>query len=125
MQYKRILLKMSGESLRGGGENSISNERLSHYAGEVKALLESGVEVGLVMGGGNIIRGSLLARTGIERATADYMGMLGTVINGLALQDALEKVGVQTRVQSAIHMEQVAEPYIRPARYGTSKRAGW
>jgi uridylate kinase len=79
----------------------------------VKALLESGVEVALVMGGGNIIRGSLLARTGIERATADYMGMLGTVINSMALQDALEKVGVHSRVQSAIHMEQVAEPYIR------------
>jgi uridylate kinase len=114
MKYKRILLKMSGESLKAaGGDNSISNERLSHYAGEVKALLESGVEVALVMGGGNIIRGSLLARTGIERATADYMGMLGTVINGMALQDALEKVGVQSRVQSAIVMEQVAEPYIR------------
>jgi len=114
MQYKRILLKMSGESLRApGGDNTISNERLSHYAGEVKALLASGVQVALVMGGGNIIRGSLLARTGIERATADYMGMLGTVINALALQDALEKVDVPTRVQSAIHMEQVAEPYIR------------
>jgi uridylate kinase len=114
MKYQRILLKMSGESLHApGAQNSISNERLSHYAGEVKALLESGVEVALVMGGGNIIRGSLLARTGIERATADYMGMLGTVINSMALQDALEKVGVHSRVQSAIHMEQVAEPYIR------------
>ena len=105
---------MSGESLHTpGGESSISNERLSHYAGEVKALLESGVQVALVMGGGNIIRGSQLARTGIERATADYMGMLGTVINSMALQDALEKMGVHSRVQSAIHMEQVAEPYIR------------
>jgi uridylate kinase len=114
MKYKRILLKMSGESLHmPGAQNSISNERLSHYAMEVKALLESGVQVALVMGGGNIIRGSLLAKTGIERATADYMGMLGTVINSMALQDALEKVGVQSRVQSAIHMEQVAEPYIR------------
>jgi uridylate kinase len=114
MQYQRILLKMSGESLKGDADNnSISNERLSHYATEVKALVESGVQVALVMGGGNIVRGSLLAKTGIERATADYMGMLGTVINGLALQDALEKVGIPTRVQSAIHMEQVAEPYIR------------
>ncbi len=113
MQYRRILLKMSGESLKSDADNSISNERLSHYAGEVKALLASKVQVALVMGGGNIVRGSLLARTGIERATADYMGMLGTVINGLALQDALEKVGIPSRVQSAIHMEQVAEPYIR------------
>jgi uridylate kinase len=113
MRFGRILLKMSGESLKGTQDSGINPAALSHYANEVKGLVGSGVQVAIVMGGGNIIRGTTLAQTGIERATADYMGMLGTVINGMAMQEALEKVGVDTRLQSAIHMEQVAEPYIR------------
>jgi uridylate kinase len=113
MRYRRILLKMSGESLKGGFNSGICTDCLSHYAGEVKRLLEAGCQVALVVGGGNIIRGAALAQSGTQRATADYMGMLGTVINGLALQDALEQIGVYTRVQSAIRMDEVAEPYIR------------
>jgi uridylate kinase len=113
MNYRRVLLKMSGESLKGTREGGIAPDSLLHYAGEIKALLDSGAQVAVVMGGGNFVRGSELSRTGLERATADYMGMLGTVINALALQDALERMGCYARVQSAIHMEQVAEPYIR------------
>ena len=113
MRYRRIVLKMSGESLRGSHESGISREQLQHYATEVKQLVAAGVQVALVVGGGNIVRGGELAENGTERATADYMGMLATVINGLALQDALEQLGVYTRLQSAIKMEQVAEAYIR------------
>lgn len=113
MRYRRVLLKMSGESLKGDHESGIDPAQLVHYAREVKRLTDDGVQVALVVGGGNIVRGSELAKTGTERATADYMGMLGTVINGLALQDALEKIGVYTRCQTAIKMSEVAEPYIR------------
>ena len=113
MRFRRILLKMSGESLKGEQNSGIESAALSMYANEVKRLSEAGVQVALVVGGGNIIRGNELSSTGTERATADYMGMLATVINSLAMQDALEQLGVFTRVQSAIHMEQVAEPYIR------------
>jgi uridylate kinase len=113
MRYRRILLKMSGESLKGEMESGICPKTLTHYATEVKRLTEAGVQVALVVGGGNIARGSVLAMFGTDRATADYMGMLATVINGLALQDALEQIGVYTRLQSAIHMNEVAEPYIR------------
>ena len=113
MRYRRILLKMSGESLKGELVSGISPKNVTHYANEVKRLLEAGVQVALVVGGGNIVRGQELAATGTQRSTADYMGMLGTVINGLALQDALEQIGVYTRLQSAIRMDEVAEPYIR------------
>ncbi len=113
MNYKRILLKMSGESLKGDLHSGIAPASLVHYATEIKALLESGAQVAVVVGGGNFVRGAELSQTGVERATADYMGMLGTVINALALQDAMERMGCYTRVQSAIKVEQVAEPYIR------------
>jgi uridylate kinase len=113
VRYRRVLLKMSGESLRGSENSGIDPAALQHYAGEVKQLCEGGVQVAVVVGGGNIVRGAELAARGTERATADYMGMLATAINSLALQDALEKLSVYTRVQSAIEMQQVAEPYIR------------
>jgi uridylate kinase len=113
MRYRRVLLKMSGESLKGAQEAGICREQLRHYANEVKQLVSAGVQVALVVGGGNIVRGTDMAAAGAERATADYMGMLATVINGLALQESLEGQGIYTRLQSAIKMEQVAEPYIR------------
>jgi len=113
MRYRRILLKLSGEVLKGKLDNGIDNASVSFYAQEIKSLNEAGYQVAMVIGGGNMIRGKQIAAAGTERATADYMGMLATVINGLALQDALEKIGVYTRLQSAIHMEQIAEPYIR------------
>jgi uridylate kinase len=112
-RYKRILLKLSGEALMGDGKYGISPKTLSSIAQEVKDVVELGVEVALVIGGGNIFRGVSGATEGMDRSSADYMGMLATVINSMALQDALEKMGVQTRVQSAIEMHQVAEPYIR------------
>jgi len=104
---------MSGEVLKGEHESGICPDALSFYSGEVKRLTDAGIQVGLVIGGGNIVRGRELAQTGIERTTADQMGMLGTVINGLALQDALERMGIYTRLLSAITMREVAEPYIR------------
>jgi uridylate kinase len=112
-KYKRILLKLSGESLVGESSFGLDPNVLSHYAKEIKKLIDIGVEVALVIGGGNIYRGMNEAETGIERAQGDYMGMLATVINGMAIQSALEKEGVFTRLLSAIKMEQVAEPYIR------------
>ncbi|HYE30102.1 MAG TPA: UMP kinase [Methylomirabilota bacterium] len=112
-KYKRILLKLSGEALGGEEGVGISPEAIYSMAKQIKEVRELGVEVIIVVGGGNIFRGLAGSERGIERATADYMGMLGTVINSLALQDALEKVGVPTRVQSAIAMSQVAEPFIR------------
>lgn len=111
--YKRILLKLSGEALVGEQEYGISRSIIQKVAGEVKEVKDLGVEVAIVIGGGNIYRGVAASAQGMDRATADYMGMLATVINGLALQDALEKIGVFTRVMSAIEMPQVAEPYIR------------
>lgn len=111
--YKRILLKLSGEALVGEQEYGISRSVMQKIAGEVKEIKDLGVEVAIVIGGGNIYRGVAASAQGMDRATADYMGMLATVINGLALQDALEKIGVFTRVMSAIEMPQVAEPYIR------------
>ncbi len=113
MRYRRILLKVSGEVLKGTHESGIDPERLAFYANEIKPLVDSGAQIALVVGGGNIIRGQEFSKSGVERSTADYMGMLGTVINGLALQDALEQSGVYTRLQTAINMEQIAEPYIR------------
>jgi uridylate kinase len=111
--YKRILLKLSGEALMGDGKYGISPKTLTAIAQDVKDVVDLGVEVALTIGGGNIFRGVSGATEGMDRSSADYMGMLATVINAMALQDALEKIGVPTRVQSAIEMHQVAEPYIR------------
>jgi uridylate kinase len=112
-KYKRVLLKLSGESLMGNKSFGLDPEVIEQYAKEVKAAVEFGVEVAIVIGGGNIYRGMNEADTGIERAHGDYMGMLATVINAMALQAMLEKIGVFTRLQTAIKMEQIAEPYIR------------
>ena len=111
--YKRVLLKLSGESLMGGGSFGLDPATISQYAQEVRSIVEMGVEVAIVIGGGNIYRGMNEAETGIERAHGDYMGMLATVINGMAMQAMLEKLGVYTRLMSALKMEGVAEPYIR------------
>lgn len=113
MQYKRILLKLSGEALMGNQQYGIDPERLQDYASEIKSIVDRGVEVAVVIGGGNIFRGVSGVSGGMDRVQGDYMGMLATVINGLALQSALENEGVQTRLQSAIKMNEVAEPFIR------------
>ena len=113
LKYKRILLKLSGEALQGNKNYGIDPEFLRRLAGEIKRVVELGVEVAIVIGGGNIFRGVSGATQGMDRATADYMGMLATVINALALQDALEKEGLHTRVLTAIEMREIAEPYIR------------
>jgi uridylate kinase len=113
LKYKRIVLKVSGEALAGDQGYGISPEVIQFIAGEIEAVHALGVQVAVVVGGGNIFRGLAAAAAGMERATADYMGMLATVLNGLALQDALEKRWVDTRVQSAIEMREVAEPFIR------------
>jgi uridylate kinase len=112
-RFKRVLLKISGEALMGGGEYGIDTETVNRVAQDVKDALKLGVQVCLVIGGGNIFRGVSGAAVGMDRASADYMGMLATVINSLAMQNALEKIGVDTRVQSAIPMDTVCEPYIR------------
>jgi uridylate kinase len=112
-RFKRILLKLSGEALMGDGKYGISPKVLQQIAQEVREVVDLGVEIGIVIGGGNIFRGVSASTEGMDRASADYMGMLATVINALALQDSLEKMGVFTRVQSAIDMQQLAEPYIR------------
>lgn len=112
-RYRRILLKLSGEALGGGQGLGINPEAVHDMAGQVAEVQKLGVEVVIVVGGGNIFRGLQGSEKGIERATGDYMGMLATVINALALQDALEKQGIPTRVQSAINMTQIAEPFIR------------
>src|SRR5436189_5400862 len=112
-KYKRILLKIAGESLMRDKNFGLDSEVITRYAQDIKSITELGVQVAIVIGGGNIYRGMNEAETGIERAHGDYMGMLATVINGMALQAGLEKVGVYTRLQSAIKMEQIAEPYIR------------
>ena len=113
MQYKRILLKLSGEALMGTKQYGIDAQRLSEYAEEIKEVVDKGIEVAIVIGGGNIFRGLAGASNGMDRVQADHMGMLATVINGLALQSALELQGVQTRLQSAIKINEVAEPFIR------------
>ncbi|MFK8054884.1 MAG: UMP kinase [Saprospiraceae bacterium] len=112
-KYKRILLKLSGESLMGDQEFGISADMLKHYATQVNDLVQSGLEVAIVIGGGNIYRGLQAKASGIERTQGDYMGMLATVINGMALQSALEAAGMKTRLISAIKMDAIAEPYIR------------
>lgn len=113
MKYKRVLLKLSGEALMGQQGYGIDPERLTHYAKEIRQAADIGVQVAIVIGGGNIYRGLQADQTGIEKVQGDYMGMLATVINGMALQSALEQIGVYTRLVSAIDMRQVAEPYIR------------
>ena len=112
-KYKRILLKLSGESLMGKNSFGIDPVMLNHYAEQIKLLRDEGVEVAVVIGGGNIFRGLQAKDSGIERVQGDYMGMLATVINGMAIQSALESIGVYTRLISAIEMKQIAEPYIR------------
>lgn len=112
-KYKRVLLKLSGESLMGDQQFGIAPEMLVHYANNIKELANAGVEVAVVIGGGNIFRGLNAHHSGIERIQGDYMGMMATIINGMALQSALEKVGVYTRLISAIEVNKIAEPYIR------------
>ena len=113
MKYKRILLKLSGEALMGDRQHGIDPARLKEYAIEIKQVVEQGAEVAIVIGGGNIFRGLAGASNGMDRVQGDYMGMLATVINALALQSALESEGVLTRLQTAITMEAIAEPFIR------------
>lgn len=113
VKYKRIILKVSGEALAGPKGVGIDPIVISHLAKEIKSIHDLGVEIGVVCGGGNMWRGETGAKLGMERSQADYMGMLATIMNGLALQDGLEHVGVPTRVQTSIEMRQVAEPYIR------------
>jgi len=113
MKYKRILLKLSGEALMGDKQFGIDTEKLSSYAKEIKTAIDIGVEVAVVIGGGNIFRGIQVEGQGLDRVQGDYMGMLATIINGMALQSALEKASVETRLLTAIKMEQVAEPFIR------------
>ncbi len=113
MNYKRILLKLSGEALMGERNYGIDPKRLAEYAIDIKEIVDKGIEVAIVIGGGNIFRGVAGASNGMDRVQADYMGMLATVINGLALQSALEDADVQTRLQTAIKIEAIAEPYIK------------
>jgi uridylate kinase len=112
-RYKRVILKISGEVLTGEGDYGIDPEMIEQIAQEVKEVKNLGIDVAIVIGGGNIFRGMAASTRGMDRASADYMGMLATVINGLAFQDALEKIDVDTRVQTAIEMREIAEPYIR------------
>ena len=113
MKYKRILLKLSGEALMGHNSFGIDSTRLNDYANEIKKIQKAGVEVAIVIGGGNIFRGVSLNNAGLDRVQSDYMGMLGTIINGLALQSALENIEIPTRLQTAIKIEAIAEPYIK------------
>ena len=113
MIYNRILLKLSGEALLGDRTHGIDPNTINKYSREIKSIVDLGVEVSIVIGGGNIFRGLSGANNGIDRVQGDYMGMLATVINGLALQSSLEKIGLQTRLQTAINMEAIAEPYIK------------
>jgi uridylate kinase len=113
LRYPRVLLKISGEALAGQRGFGFDLETMARIADEIQAVVRVGVGLGLVIGGGNIVRGSQLSRMGMDRVGADYMGMLGTVINALAVQDLLERKGIETRVMTAIRMEELAEPYIR------------
>ena len=113
MKYKRILLKLSGEALMGNRSYGIDNDRLKEYAAEIKKVVDMDCQVAIVIGGGNIFRGLAGAAKGMDRVQGDYMGMLATVINGMALQGALEDAGIFTRLQSAIEMDKVAEPFIK------------
>ncbi len=124
MKYKRILLKLSGESLMGGKQFGIDTEKVMEYAEEIKQAVQSGVQVAIVIGGGNIFRGIQASANGIDRVQGDYMGMLATVINSMALQSGLEKIGIYTRLLTAIEMKEVAEPFIkrRAVRHLEKKR---
>ena len=113
MLYKRILLKLSGEALLGERSHGVDPKRILAYSNEIKEIVDSGIELAIVIGGGNIFRGVSGASNGIDRVQADYMGMLATIINGLALQSSLEELKVQTRLQTAVKIEAVAEPYIK------------
>ncbi|HEX8725327.1 MAG TPA: UMP kinase [Gemmatimonadaceae bacterium] len=113
LRYPRVLIKLSGEALAGKVGFGFDFETIDRLADEVVAVIRMGATVGMVIGGGNIVRGTILSKMGLDRVTADYMGMLGTVINALAVQDVLERKGVDTRVMTAIRMEELAEPYIR------------
>ena len=113
MKYKRILLKLSGEALMGNKQFGIDTERISQYAQDIKDVQAAGVEIAIVIGGGNIFRGLQASESGMDRVQGDYMGMLATVINSMALQSALEQIEVNTRLQSAIKMEAICEPFIR------------
>jgi len=113
LKYPRVLLKLSGEALAGEKRSGFDFDVIQRLAGEVKDIVEMGASVGLVIGGGNMVRGAQLSKMGMDRVAADYMGMLGTVINALAVQDVLEKIGLDTRVMTAIGMKEIAEPFIR------------
>ena len=113
MKYKRILLKLSGEALMGDKQFGIDNKRLMQYAQDIKEIVDLNVQVGIVIGGGNIFRGVQAEKGGMDRTQGDYMGMLATMINSMALQSSLESIGLYTRLQSAIEMKQIAEPYIK------------
>lgn len=113
MKYKRILLKLSGEALMGERQYGIDPQKLAEYAEEIKVIHDKGIEIAIVIGGGNIFRGVAGASNGMDRVQGDYMGMLATVINGMALQGALEEAGMQTRLQTALKIEAIAEPYIK------------
>ncbi len=113
LRYSRVLLKISGEALAGERGFGFDFDTIARIADEIQKVMRSGADVGLVIGGGNIVRGSQLSKMGMDRVSADYMGMLGTVINALAVQDILERKGMETRVMTAIRMEELAEPYIR------------
>ncbi|MCY7380623.1 MAG: UMP kinase [Gemmatimonadaceae bacterium] len=113
LRYSRVLLKISGEALAGERGFGFDFDTIARIADEIQKVVRSGADVGLVIGGGNIVRGSQLSKMGMDRVSADYMGMLGTVINALAVQDILERKGMETRVMTAIRMEELAEPYIR------------
>ena len=113
MKYKRILLKLSGEALMGDKQFGIDNKRLMQYAHDIKEIVDLNVQVGIVIGGGNIFRGVQAEKGGMDRTQGDYMGMLATMINSMALQSSLESIGLYTRLQSAIEMKQIAEPYIK------------
>ncbi|PDH53892.1 MAG: UMP kinase [Cryomorphaceae bacterium MED-G14] len=124
MPYKRILLKLSGEALMGNRTHGVDPDRIKAYCKEISELVKTGVEIAIVIGGGNIFRGLSAASNGMDRVQADYMGMLATVINGLALQSTLEESSIQTRLQTALKMESIAEPYIkrRAVRHLEKKR---
>ena len=113
LRYPRVLLKLSGEALAGGKGFGFDFETMTRFGHEIRKIHAMGAQIGLVIGGGNIVRGSQLSKMGMDRVSADYMGMLGTVINALALQDVLERDGLDTRVMTAIRMEELAEPFIR------------
>jgi uridylate kinase len=113
MQYKRVLLKLSGEALMGSRQYGLDPEKLKQYAADIKSAVDLGIELALVIGGGNIFRGTDASEIGIDKVQGDHMGMLATVINGLALQSSIENLGIYTRLISAVRMDQIAEPYIR------------